>query len=147
LTPEQPSKEVVEAQEVLKDTGEVEPQGIPEKEPKTEPKEILKSAGEVTLELTPLQKAGLWLALGVGLAIAVVTLFVLCDWFSNRPAVPQLTGDATQAKATLDNFQALNAAALSRATELFDLIVVKAFLPVFTAILGYIFGSSGSKQG
>lgn len=94
--------------------------------------------------LSPLQRAGMKLALGVGLAIAGVTLLVLIDWLSNRPALPQLPPDTAQAKAALENFQALNTATLTRATELFDLIVAKAFLPVFTGILGYIFGS---KQG
>ena len=44
-------------------------------------------------------------------------------------------------QAALDNYKALNAEAISRANSLFDLFATKTLLPIFTAILGYIFGS------
>ncbi len=51
--------------------------------------------------------------------------------------------DLAQAKVkdAIDNYSALHDSAWNRTTTLFDLIVVKALLPIFTSILGYIFGS------
>ena len=95
--------------------------------------------------LRPLERAGLQLALGVGLAIGVVTLIVAFDWFRTRPPMPHLSGTLAEQAQTIENFKALNDVALERATKIFDLIVVKAFLPVFTGILGYIFGSRSEK--
>ncbi len=107
--------------------------------------------------LTPTQQAGLWLAAGVGLTIVGVLVFVAVVWFQTAPKppallpLPALTDPAkakeiianTQAlnQAALDNYKALNAEAISRVTSLFDLLATKTLLPIFTAVLGYIFGS------
>lgn len=107
--------------------------------------------------LTPTQQAGLWLAAGVGLTIIGVLVFAAVVWFQTAPQPPALlplpTGtDPAKAKdvlantqalnqAALDNYKALNAEAISRVTSLFDLLATKTLLPIFTAILGYIFGS------
>ncbi len=107
--------------------------------------------------LTPTQQAGLWLAAGVGLTIIGVLVFVAVVWFQTAPAPPTLlplpaVADPAKAKdalasyqalnqAALDNYKALNAEAISRVTSLFDLLATKTLLPIFTAILGYIFGS------
>jgi hypothetical protein len=118
-----PMKPTVQGLEVL------EAEGLPESQPNQ-------------AKPTPLQQAGLKLALGVGLAIAAATLFVLFDYFQTRPIAPRIPDFSTaQAKTAIENFKALNDVNLDRATRVFDLVVVKAFLPVFTAILGYIFGS------
>lgn len=102
--------------------------------------------GEVKLELTPTQRAGLRLLLWVGLAIAVATSVVLVDWYFQAPRMPALPADSQAAKAVLDNYKTLSDLAAERATKLFDLIVVKAFLPTFTAILGYVFGTRSAGQ-
>ena len=117
------------------------------------------SQGAVTnLErLTPTQQAGLWLAAGVGLTIIGVLVFTAVVWFQTAPKPPVLLPlpaltDPAKAKdvlagyqalnqAALDNYKALNAEAISRVTSLFDLLATKTLLPIFTAILGYIFGS------
>ena len=107
--------------------------------------------------LTPTQQAGLWLAAGVGLTIVGVLVFVTVVWFQTAPKPPALLPlptitDPAKAKeiiantqalnqAALDNYKALNAEAVSRVTSLFDLLATKTLLPIFTAILGYIFGS------
>jgi hypothetical protein len=93
--------------------------------------------------LSPLQKAGMGLVLGVGLAIVAVTAAVVVDWFLTRPEVPSISAAISpeQAAKLIQNFKELNAINFDRSTKIFDLLVVKAFLPVFTAILGYIFGS------
>jgi len=107
--------------------------------------------------LTPTQQAGLWLAAGVGLTIIGVLVFTAVVWFQTAPAPPTLLPlpaitDPAKAKealasyqalnqAALENYKALNAEAISRVTSLFDLLATKTLLPIFTAILGYIFGS------
>ncbi len=55
------------------------------------------------------------------------------------PVIPAGT-DPAIVKATLDNYKTLQQIALEPFTTLFDSIVVKVLLPVFTSILGYIFG-------
>ncbi len=108
-------------------------------------------------KLTPTQQAGLWLAAGVGLTLIGVLVFVAVVWFQTAPQPPTLLPllaitDPAKAKdilantqalnqAALDNYKALNAEAISRVTSLFDLLATKTLLPIFTAILGYIFGS------
>jgi len=37
--------------------------------------------------------------------------------------------------------------AINRTLKLFDQMVHKSFLPVFTAVLGYIFGVRGTEKG
>ncbi len=107
--------------------------------------------------LTPTQQAGLWLAAGVGLTIIGVLVFVAVVWFQTAPTPPiplplpavtdpakakdALAGYQALNQAALDNYKALNAEAISRVTSLFDLLATKTLLPIFTAILGYIFGS------
>ena len=107
--------------------------------------------------LTPTQQAGLWLAAGVGLTIVGVLIFTAVVWFQTAPKPPTLAPlpvltDPAKAKdalanyqalnqAALENYKALNAEAISRVTSLFDLLATKTLLPIFTAILGYIFGS------
>lgn len=108
-------------------------------------------------KLTPTQQAGLWLAAGVGLTIIGVLVFTAVVWFQTAPKPPALLPlpamtDPAKAKdalasyqalnqAALENYKVLNAEAISRVTSLFDLLATKTLLPIFTAILGYIFGS------
>ncbi len=107
--------------------------------------------------LTPTQQAGLWLAGAVGLAIVGVIVFVAVVWFQTAPKPPVLpplpaVTDPAKAKdalagyqalnqAALENYKALNAEAINRVSNLFDLFATRALLPIFTSILGYIFGS------
>ena len=60
-------------------------------------------------------------------------------WLSYEHARKKLTFN--NAKELIENYKVLRETAADGATKLFDLIVVKALLPVFTLILGYIFGS------
>jgi hypothetical protein len=54
--------------------------------------------------------------------------------------------DRDKARILIENYKQLQQVALEPLTTLFDSIVVKVLLPVFTSILGYIFGSQNSKQ-
>ena len=108
-------------------------------------------------KLTATQQAGVWLAIGVGATIVGVIVFVAIVWFQTAPKPPILPPlpvitDPVKAKdilanyqtlnqAALDNYKALNAEAISKVSSLFDLFATRALLPIFTSILGYIFGS------
>jgi hypothetical protein len=103
-------------------------------------------AEEVKLErLTPTQSAAFRLALGVGWLILVVTLVTALDWgWWGYVPPPSLTpggaGDGPVAKQIQD-YQALLEVKQQHALAFFDSLVIKAFLPIFTAILGYLFGT------
>jgi len=136
----QETAEVIPRTEILQDTGAGNGQAVSDLQ-----------------KLTPTQQAGLWLAAGVGLTIIGVLAFVAVVWFQTAPAPPALLPlptiiDPVKAKdalasyqalnqAALENYKVLNAEAISRVTSLFDLLATKTLLPIFTAILGYIFGS------
>jgi hypothetical protein len=118
------------------------------------PAEIMKPAGgetdsKVTLQkLSPIQEAGMRIALYTGVLITLVTFTVVILWLTTAPPLPpETSADAATGKAALETYKALNDLAIERSTKLFDLIVVKALLPVFTASLGYIFGTRASEPG
>ena len=114
-------------------------------------------------KLTPTQRAGMWLAATVGLVIVGVIIIVVCVWFQTAPTPPRLAdppflADPAKAqaaltsyqsinKAAIENYKVLNVEAISRVNSLFDLLATKALLPIFTAILGYIFGSREAIKG
>jgi hypothetical protein len=111
------------------------------------PAEILKSAGadKPVSEGTYLQRTGLLLAAGVGALGAVVMLALVAKWFWYAPAIPPAADPAT-VKTILENYKALQQTALEPFTTLFDSIVVKVLLPIFTSILGYIYGSRTNRE-
>src|SRR6185295_3810569 len=53
---------------------------------------------------------------------------------------------ATPPKTPAENYAFISNAIADRSSKMFDLIVVRALLPVFTALLGYIFGSQPSRS-
>jgi hypothetical protein len=128
----------------------VEPEGIVTTLERIEPIQAGKVVGELK-KLEPVQLAGLLLALGVGSVIAVVTGFVLVKWIWTSPwtGVPPNLSNMTpdQAKALVENIKSLSDVASTRCLTIFDAIVTKALLPVFTSILGYIFGTRAVTGG
>jgi hypothetical protein len=113
------------------------------------PDEILRSAGaDKPVTGTWLQRTGAVLAACVGTLAAIVTLALIGKWICTAPPLPAipLGTDATGAKAILENYKSLQQLALDPYTALFDSIVVKVLLPVFTSILGYIFGSQRNHR-
>lgn len=129
-----------------------------DKVPKVSVNDVMKEVGGeqarsgVKLTLTPTQQAGMWLAAGVGLIILLVIIVVSVSWLQHVPSMPaQLlnpaNGNAEAADAMLKNYNSLYSTAIDHSMRLFDVIVVKALLPVFTTILGYIFGSRAAREG
>ena len=103
------------------------------------------------------QKVGLYLAIGVGTVIALSTVAIFVDWFVNAPpaiALPKpldATKDSSDkldiAKKALDNHKIVSEISLERTTKIFDLVITKGFLPLFTAIVGYLIGTKATKEG
>lgn len=154
--PEQPSVQIqvpAPAQGGAQQTGE--PGKGPPSPPPPKVETVTVSAGQAGKvknleELPALPRAGLKLALVVGGLISVVTLLVLIQWWRTAPWMgvpPGFSGlDAEQAKKLADNLKALSDASLDRSLKLFDDIVGRVLLPVFTSILGYIFGTRGGDS-
>jgi hypothetical protein len=119
-------------------------------EQKVSPSEILASAGAEApvTRGTFLQRTGLILAGCVGALGSIVILLLVWKWMSSAPAPPVIpvVADANAAKAILDNYKTLQQITLEPYINLFDSVVVKVLLPVFTSILGYIFGSRTSGK-
>ena len=92
------------------------------------------------------EKYATWITIGVGLVIAIVIVFIGFDWLLTAPplSMPELTEVKTDDLATIEkmieHYSTVNTLAVERARSLFDLIVVKSLLPVFTALIGYLFG-------
>jgi len=97
----------------------------------------------VTKQLSGPQMAGVFLAVLVGVLIAFVTTWLIRDSLGRIPAVTTLDINMPDAelKAAIANYNALQDAASTRVVQVFEKVVITAFLPVFTSILGYIFGS------
>ena len=112
--------------------------------------EVLLSAGaeKPVTGGTWLQRTGVLLAGGVGALGTIVTLALIAGWMfiSPRPPVIPAGVDVDTAKTMIENYKSLQQVALEPYTGLFDSIVVKVLLPVFTSILGYIFGSQRNKD-
>jgi hypothetical protein len=112
--------------------------------------EVLRSAGaeKPVTGGTFLQRTGLVLAVAVGSIGAFVIVALIGRWIFYAPAPPVLpTGaDANTIRTTLENYRSLQQIALEPFTTLFDSIVVKVILPVFTSILGYIFGTRAGER-
>jgi hypothetical protein len=102
------------------------------------------------VKLDPVSNAGMQLATGVGLLIALVTVMLLAHWMATAPwtGVPSdLASKKTDdAKALVENIKTMSDLSADRSIKLFDAVVSRALLPVFTAILGYIFGSRSQNR-
>ncbi len=111
--------------------------------------EVLASEGKTTVHATFVQRAGLWLAGGVGALIALVTVGVLVFVYTHYPIMPQidaLKNAGVDPKVAIEEFKELSQVAVKNGQDLFQTIVSQALLPVLTAILGYIFGKSNKAE-
>jgi hypothetical protein len=90
-----------------------------------------------------LTRIGYTLALLLFGYLSVVTVFLLLDYIWNAPPLP--TSDALDA-AKLQEYKQVSELCLDRTLKLLDSLVLKGFLPVFTAVLGYIFGTRGLER-
>lgn len=99
--------------------------------------------------LPPLQAAGMWLALGVGVISLIVMIGLGVEWQRNTPAAPVFPSNLngldqqtiTNITALLEQYKIASEIALDGPLKLFDRVVASTLAPIFTAILGYIFGT------
>jgi hypothetical protein len=98
-------------------------------------------------KLTGTQWAGFILAVCVGVIILAVIIFIGIDWLSNAPnlSYPDLKNvnqeDIETLSKAIEQYKSINDLAIERVKTLFDSIVINALLPIFTLILGYVFGT------
>jgi hypothetical protein len=97
--------------------------------------------------LSATQKAGMQLATGVGIFAFVVTVAIGAAWWHLSPGAPTLPPQPADAQTYLQNYSQLVKIAHDSVAGAFDPVVVKVLLPVFTSILGYIFGTQQNAQG
>lgn len=97
--------------------------------------------------LTGLQYVGASLALLVFLLICSVSIYILVDMVRSRPPMVSVpinvtdVGELEVYKEMIEIYRTQQSIAIDRTKELFTLMVASTLIPVFTAILGYIFGS------
>lgn len=94
-------------------------------------------------EVGPLVGIGYKLAIFLLLYLSIVTAVLLVDYCLNVPALPE---GSPLDQAQLDQYQKLSEIATERTLKLLDTLVLKGFLPVLTAVLGYIFGTRGADK-
>ena len=97
------------------------------------------------------QRAGMRLAAGVGGLATIVTLAILARWIWMSWCISSPTITSSLKPEDVDtlvkNYRALQDQAFQSASQMFEAVVVKALLPVFTSILGYIFGARTTSDG
>lgn len=109
------------------------------------PEEILRDAGGVKVDQPPfIQRVGLWLAAGVGIVVALVITGLVVFLCIHYPPPPP--SDATLTTEVLARYKELSGIAVQATKDLFQTVVTQALLPVFTAILGYIFAKGGKED-
>jgi hypothetical protein len=112
--------------------------------------DVLRAGGaeQPVKEGTFLQRTGLLLAAGVGTLASLVITGLVVKWILYAPAVPVIPQglDQEKARVIIENYKQLQQVTLEPFTSLFESVVVKVLLPIFTSILGYIFGSRNGKS-
>jgi hypothetical protein len=114
---------------------------------------VTPSSKENFKPLPPREQAAYTLARWTGAGILFLTFLLVIQWWTTVPDVPTLpsTGVGTPvaeepATKLVANYQTLNTAVTTRSTTLFDTIVARTLLPVFTALLGYLFGTHAASN-
>ncbi len=89
-------------------------------------------------EPTWAQRMGLYLLIGVGVLIGVVIVAAGAAWLWDAPTMPaQLPQNEEAARAVIENYKRASEAP----QQLLAAVVVNGLLPVFTLLLGYVFGA------
>ncbi len=109
---------------------------------------VSSAAGGTAVQATFVQKAGLWLAGGVGGTIAFVAAGTVVFLYAHYPAMPSTESlrSPADAKLILEQYRELAGVAVKSAQDLFQTVVTQTLLPVLTAILGYIFARGGRED-
>lgn len=91
---------------------------------------------------------GVQLAIGVGGLMALVTIALVGYWIWTAPSQMPLANlsDPEKVRQVIDLEKQLRDSHVSAVMQVFDTVVIKCFLPLFTSILGYIFGSQSVRR-
>lgn len=89
-------------------------------------------------------RIGYHLAIILLIYLGGVTGILLLDMLIHVPSMPDISG---LTKEVHENYKLMSDIAIDRTLRLFDQLVHKSFLPVLTAVLGYIFGVRGTEKG
>lgn len=96
---------------------------------------------DFNVSLLPLERVAFYLAAALFIVITGVVITIIVDWLSHRPAEPAIAGlKPDDQKLAIENFKLLSDVVWDRTSRTFDLIVIKALLPVFATIVGYLLG-------
>jgi hypothetical protein len=87
--------------------------------------------------------AGWTIALFLFSYLGIVLAWMIVDYFIHCPRLPDL---ATADMETIDAYQNMQDLAVERVFKFFDLLVWKSFLPVLTAVIGYLFGVKSTER-
>jgi hypothetical protein len=97
--------------------------------------------------LQPLQRAALWVALGLGVLIVIIAAPLTIGWLVYAPQPPRLEGlTQEQVVAAVATYRELVQIHENAAQARFDTIILKALLPILTLTLGYVFGSQQRRD-
>lgn len=95
--------------------------------------------------LSPVERVASRLAFALLLLIASILIAIIADWFVHRPPQPTITGlKLEDQKLAIDNFKNLSDVVWNRTSSMFDLVVIKALLPIFATVVGYLLGKRES---
>lgn len=112
--------------------------------------EVLEPLGHTKVKGTFVQRAGLWLAAGVGGVIGIITILLIVFLYLHYPELPRPAGPkggpGAPAQYTIEEYKQLSEIAVKSTQELFQTVIAQVLIPVFTAILGYIFGRAGKES-
>lgn len=91
--------------------------------------------------LSPLEKVAFILARALFVVITAVLTIIIIDWLIHRPSEPAISGlKPDEQKLVIENFKLMSDVVWERTSRTFDLIVIKALLPVFATVVGYLLG-------
>jgi hypothetical protein len=91
--------------------------------------------------LSPLERVASYLAAALFAVITAVLVAILIDWLLHEPPQPVITGlKPEEQKIAIDNFKLMSDTMWDRTSKIFDLMVIKALLPVFATVVGYLLG-------
>lgn len=86
-----------------------------------------------------LQRWGVYILLGIGAWMLAVSSSILWHFLHTEPILPP-TATTSAFKDNMDAFKAVHDQWRESFTFVFDLMITKTMLPLFTLILGYLFG-------
>ena len=99
------------------------------------------NSSDFRVSLLPLERIASYLAAALFVVITAVLTTIIIDWLIHRPSEPTISGlKADEQKLAIDNFKLLSDVVWDRTSKTFDLIVIKALLPVFATVVGYLLG-------